>query len=126
MRMSKATKKNTNPKTETESIEDDAVIANVLVGLQAEFEVLAARRAQLPTGDFDPDLTSGTAAIAKAAMTAVGERRQRAKGRARDLALVPLDELIEHIRSLPERKRDAVIAGVTRSLLSMRDVPLFP
>ena len=111
------------PKRETEAIDDDAVITGLFVELQAELKVLAGRRAELPAGDFDPDLATATAAIAKAALTALAERRQRAKARKRELELFTDDEIVERIRALPERRRNAIIVAVQGADLSGR--PLF-
>ena len=110
-------------KRESELNADDKAVADVLAEVQAELEVLAVRRRALPAGGFDPDLAAATASLTKSAIAVMAEQRQRAKDRKRSLSSFTDDEIIEYLRSLPERRREGIVIALQGVSLAGR--PLF-
>ena len=69
--------------------------------IEAQLAVIARRRATLADGEMDAEMSAAAASLGKVLLAGSAERRQQQKTAAREVAAIPLDELIEHLRSLP-------------------------
>ncbi len=62
-----------------------------------------------------PSTIQDVARISTALVTACAELRQHAKSARRQLASYTIDQILEHLKSLPEKLRDDVVCELTGS-----------
>lgn len=61
---------------------------------------------------FDPEISMACAAVSRALTSVRSEQRQHAKAERRAIKDIPLDQIVAHLRSLPESKRRAVCSDI--------------
>ncbi len=81
--------------------------------LELQLAVVAARRAALPEGGFDPKLASTAAALAKAITQVQAERRLQERDRNEGLTDKSIEEIAAYVRTLPEPDRQWLADEVT-------------
>lgn len=104
------------PSKQRESTPDNDETASVdeaIDELRAHMRLIAARRAELSPGSFDPDLTGAAASVGKVLIAGAVERRQRVKAHRRELASYSIDDILAYLRGLPEQTRVQLIRDLS-------------
>ena len=103
----KASKK--RPKR-NEPIEVRGASVVVLPLIDLAEEEVRAQLAQIAStrvvGEFEPKAAMAAAALTRALVSAETERRQRQKAEVKAIASIPLDKVVEYLKSLPETQRN--------------------
>lgn len=82
--------------------------------LRAQLQVIADRRAETRLG-FDRDMAMATAALCRALVSSEGERRQQAKMALREVATIPLEQILAYLRTLAPSIRADIARDLTNA-----------
>jgi len=94
-----------------------ALVGDVIAEMQAQLAVIAKRRAVLPDGGFDPELATAAGSLGKVVLAAAAERRQQMKAAIREIAMIPIDQIVSFLKTLPGETR----AEIARDLAGSDD-----
>lgn len=82
--------------------------------VRAQLELIAKRREETRLG-FDRDMAMATAALCRALVSSEGERRQQAKMALREVASIPLEQVLAYLRTLAPSIRADLARDLTNA-----------
>ena len=89
-----------------------ALVGDVVTEMRAQLAVISARREALTPGGFDPELSAAAAALGKVLLATAAERRQQTKSAVREIAAIPVPEIVAFLRTIPEAQRQDIVREI--------------